>query len=355
MVDAVANRLSQAVLGTFDLFSVYLGERLGFYRKLDTGGPATSIELAQRAGTDERYAREWLEQQAVTGFLSCNNPEAGPLERRYSLPEGFDQLFVDPTNMTPMAAYARIVAGTLVPLDALIEAYRTGAGVPYEEYGADLAEGQAAVTRPLFTHYLAKEWIPAIPKVDARLRADPPARVADIGMGFGWSSIEIARGYPSVRVDGFDLDEASVLAANANAEHAGVSDRVTFQRRDAGDPELAGAYDFALAFECIHDMANPVATLSAMRRLVGLGGRVLIVDEKTAATFAPNGDDMERSLYGFSIFHCLPVGRVDRSSVETGAVMREETFRRYAAEAEFGSVEVLPIENDSFRFYLLSC
>ena len=129
---------------------------------------------------------------------------------------------------------------------------------------------------------------------------------------------------------------------------------MTFQYRDAGDPELAGQYDFALAIECVHDMANPVAVLSAMRRLVGPGGTVLIVDEHAEEEFIPNGSDLERMFYGFSILHCLPVGMVDKPSKETGTVMRPGTFRAYAAEAGFQKVEILPVDNESFYFYRLT-
>jgi 2-polyprenyl-3-methyl-5-hydroxy-6-metoxy-1,4-benzoquinol methylase len=226
--------------------------------------------------------------------------------------------------------------------------------VPYEDYGADLAEGQAGTTRPQFRHLLAQEWIAAMPDIEARLQADPPARVADIGMGLGWSSIAIGHAYPKVQVDGFDLDDASVAAARQNAEAAGVADRVTFHVRDAGDPKLAGRYDFALAVECVHDMSNPVRVLSAMRRLVGQGGTVLIVDEKVADRFTAPGDDVERYMYGFSILHCLPVGMVEQPSAATGTVMRTDTLRRYAEEAGFHKVEVLPVEHDFFHFYRLT-
>jgi 2-polyprenyl-3-methyl-5-hydroxy-6-metoxy-1,4-benzoquinol methylase len=226
--------------------------------------------------------------------------------------------------------------------------------VPYEDYGIDLHEGQAGCTLPQILHFLTQEWIPTMPDIHVRLQADPPARVADIGMGLGWSSITIARAYPNVRVDGFDLDEASVRAANANAEAAGVADRVTFEARDAGDPALAGRYDFALAIECIHDMPNPVAVLGSMRRLVGEGGTVLIVDEKVADSFTAPGDEVERMMYGFSILHCLPVGMVEQPSVATGTVIRESTMRRYATDAGFQTVDVLPVEHSFFRMYRLS-
>ena len=337
-----------------DLFAVYLGDRLGYYRALAEGGPATAGELAARTGTAERYAREWLEQQAVTGILACDNPGAAASERRYRLPDGYAAVLVDPDSPTAMAPMAQIFAGCVKPLPQILEAFRTGGGVPYEEYGADLAEGQAGTTRPQFRHLLAQEWLPAMPDVHARLRAEPPARVADVGMGLGWSSIAIARAYPTVRVDGFDLDAASVAAARANAESEGVADRVAFHARDAGDPDLAGRYDLALAVECVHDMSDPVAVLGAMRRLVGEGGTVLVVDEKVADRFVAPGDDVERYMYGFSVLHCLPVGMVEQPSAATGTVMREATMRRYAEEAGFRAVDVLPIEHDFFRFYRLT-
>jgi 2-polyprenyl-3-methyl-5-hydroxy-6-metoxy-1,4-benzoquinol methylase len=352
--DALVQRLFDATIAAMDLFGVYLGDRLGYYRALADDGPATSGELARRTGTAERYAREWLEQQAVTGILTCENPDAAATERTYRLPEGYEAVLVDPESLTAGAPIAQIFAGCVKPLPQLLEAFRTGGGVPYEDYGTDLAEGQAGTTRPQFRHLLAQEWIAAMLDVHARLQAEPPARVADIGMGLGWSSIAIAQAYPRVAVDGFDLDEASVAAARQNAAAAGVADRVQFHVRDAGDRELAGRYDFALAVECVHDMSNPVAVLGAMRRLVGPGGTVLIVDEKVADRFTAPGDDIERYMYGFSILHCLPVGMVEQPSAATGTVMRTDTLRRYAEAAGFRAVEVLPIEHDFFRFYRLT-
>lgn len=351
--DDLVERLFAATLGAMDLFSVYLGDRLGYYRALAEGGAATSAELAQRTGTAERYAREWLEQQATTSILTCENPEAEMSVRRFQLPVAYEAVLIDPDSLTAMAPSALVFAGCVKPLPQLLEAFRTGAGVPYEDYGADMHEGIAAFNRPGFVHLLTQVWLSAMPDVHARLQADPPARVADIGMGLGWSSIAIAKGYPNLQVDGYDLDEASVAAARANAEAAGVDDRVTFHCRDAGDSDLVGLYDLALAFECIHDMSNPVAVLGSMRRLAGDSGAVLVADEKVADRFTAPGDEVERFMYGFSILHCLPVGMADQPSVGTGTVIRESTMRRYAVEAGFHETEVLPIEHDFLRFYRL--
>ena len=351
--EALVERLFNATVAAMDVFSVYIGDRLGYYRSLAEDGPATSAELAARTGTAERYAREWLEQQAVTAILAVDDAGADAVDRRFRMPAGYETVLADPDSLTAMAPVAQIFAGCVAPLPQLLAAFRTGGGVPYEAYGADLHEGQAGTTRPQFRRLLGQEWLPAMPDVHARLLADPPARVADIGVGLGWSSIGIARAYPTVQVDGFDLDEASVTAARANVAAEGLADRVTIHHRDAGDPDLAGRYDLALAVECIHDMADPVSVLRSMRRLVGDGGTVLVVDEKVADAFTAPGDDVERYMYGFSLLHCLPVGMVEKPSVGTGTVMRASTFRGYATGAGFTSVEELPIEHDFFRFYRL--
>jgi 2-polyprenyl-3-methyl-5-hydroxy-6-metoxy-1,4-benzoquinol methylase len=218
----------------------------------------------------------------------------------------------------------------------------------------DLREGQAGMNRALFLRSLGKEWLPAMPDVHARLQANPPARVADIGCGAGWSAIAIARSYPKALVDGFDLDELSIELAQTNAEEAGLTDRVQFHVRDAGDPELAGRYDLVAAFECLHDMSQPVKALVAMRRLAHEGGVVLVMDERVGEAFMAKGNDIEWMMYGWSVLHCLPVGMADQPSAATGTVMRMDTLRRYAQEAGFRDVEVLPIENFFFRFYRLN-
>ena len=259
--DEITGRMFSSLIDAMEIFCVYVGDQLGFYRALHEGGPTTARDLAARAGTNERYTREWLEQQAVAGYLAVDNPEASADERRFRLPDGYEAVFVDPESLIGGAPLAQILAGTVAPLNQLLAAFRSGDGVPYADYGRDLHEGQARVNRPALTHLLAQEWIAAMPDVDARLRAEPPARIADIGMGQGWSSIALARAYPKARIDGFDLDEASVAAARENVRAAGVDDRVTMHARDAGDPDLAGQYDFALAVECVHDMADPVAVL----------------------------------------------------------------------------------------------
>ncbi|HEX9839223.1 MAG TPA: class I SAM-dependent methyltransferase [Anaerolineales bacterium] len=352
--DAFIERFLQFASGTFNMFSIYIGDRLGLYRALAEGGPSTSKELASLTGTHERYIREWLEQQTVAGILEVEDENHTAESRRFSLPPGHAEALIDCTSLNYMAPIAQMIAGAVRPMPSLLEAYRNGGGVPFEAYGSDLREGQAAINYPAFWHQLPEEWLPSIPDVHRRLQADPPARVADMGCGHGWSSIGIAKGYPNVRVDGFDLDTPSIERAQENAKRNQVADRVNFEVRDAADPSLAGQYDLVTAFECVHDMSNPVDALRTMHRLVKDGGVVLIVDERVGDAFTAKGNDVEWMMYGWSILHCLPVGMVDHNAAGTGTVMRAETLRGYAVEAGFSSLEILLIENFFFRFYRLT-
>jgi 2-polyprenyl-3-methyl-5-hydroxy-6-metoxy-1,4-benzoquinol methylase len=351
--DALVERIFGSSIEFMEILSIYVGDRLGFYRNLADAGEATASQMADATGTHGRYAREWLEQQAVAGILEVEDADADPEERRYRLPEGHDEVLLERDSLYYMAPFARMMVGISRPLPAVLEAFRTGGGVPYPEYGDDTREGIAYANRPMFVNLMGTEWLPAVPDVHERLQADPPARVADIGCGTGWSSISIARAYPKARVDGFDLDEDSIAEAKANAEAEGLTDRVTFQVRDAADPELSDRYDLAIAIECIHDMGRPVEALRAMRSMAGNDGAVLVADERVGEDFAAPGDEVERLMYGFSIVHCLPVGMAERPSAGTGTVMRPATLRRYATEAGFSGVEILPIENDFWRFYQL--
>lgn len=351
--DALIERMLQASQGVFDLFAIYIGDRLGYYRALNGSGALTAPELASNTGTHTRYTQEWLEQQAASGILAVDDPRTGPLERRFSLPAGHGEVLAEVDNLNYLAPLAQIIAGVVHPLEEVLQAYRTGGGIEFARFGQDMREGQAGMNRNMFLQQLGQEWIPLIPDLHARLLADPPARAADFGMGAGWSSIGLAQCYPRIRVDGFDLDEASVALAQENIRRAGLEGRVTAHLRDASDPALKGQYDLAAAFEALHDMSDPVGALRAMRRLVKASGAVIVMDERVAEQFDPPADPVENLMYGYSILHCLPAGMAQQPSAGTGTVIRRSSVEQYAREAGFRGVEVLPIDNFFFRFYRL--
>jgi hypothetical protein len=224
--DALIERLVQASAGMFDIYTTYLGDRLGLYQTLATAPGSTSSELAQRTATFERYAREWLEQQVVIGTLEVYDAAADTPERRYYLPPAHAEVLVERDSQHCLAPLAQLMVGAVSPLPAIIEAFRTGRGVPLAEYGSDVRIGQGGLNRAAFLHLLGHDWLPKIPDVHARLQSDPPARIAEIGSGAGWASIGLALAYPRPRIDGFDLDPPSVALAQANALELGVAERV---------------------------------------------------------------------------------------------------------------------------------
>ena len=357
----LVDRLFHDVVGTLELFTVYLGERLGLYRALHRDGPATSAELAGRTGTAERYIREWLEHHAASGLLEVDDPAAGPRARRYRLPPAYVPVLADPDDVRYRAFHGVEMVRAGRWMAPLVEAFRTGGAPPPLPWAP---EGRAEYNRAPFLNLLGTQWLPAIAEVDQRLRREPPARVADLACGAGWSSMAIAQAYPLVRVDGFDLDPDVIGAARRHAEQAGLSSRVTFTVADVSalgvagpdvaGPDGAGRFDLVTIFEALHDMSRPVDALRAARGALTPSGSVVIADELVADVFTAPASVQERYHYGWSVVACLPGAMGDPGTAATGAVMRPATLDRYAREAGFRTVEVLPLQDETWRFYRLS-
>jgi 2-polyprenyl-3-methyl-5-hydroxy-6-metoxy-1,4-benzoquinol methylase len=343
--DALSQRLAQAMQHTLELFTIYLGDRLGLYQAL-ASGPLTSHELADRTGTHERYVREWLEQQTVAGILVTASYDDDGRPHRYALPAGHREALTETDSAAYVAPIAQGTVSVVRPIAAVLDAFRTGAGVPFEAYGPDCVEGMARMNRSGFLNLLGTHQLPLIEDVHARLQADPPARIAEIGCGAGWSSIGIARAYPKVHIDAFEIDPPSVTMARANVEEVGMSDRITIHQHDVRTGTRDGDYDLVIAVNCIHDMGDPIAMLRTMRDLAGDGGVIIDAEPAVAEQFTGEANEAEAFIYAASLLHCLPVGMSEQSSAATGMAMRPSTLRRYAQDAGFRDIELLPIHFD---------
>ncbi|HEX5120151.1 MAG TPA: class I SAM-dependent methyltransferase [Pseudonocardiaceae bacterium] len=352
LTSATVDRVLAAAADATDLIAIAIGDRLGYYAALTEHGPCTDAELAGHAGTSRRYAQEWLEQQAVAGFVEVDDSA----DRRFALADGVAGVMAEPEALTFLAPLARQFVAAAAQVPAIADAARSGGGVPWSAYGPDMREAQGDLNRPGFLRLLAREWLDALPDVRDRLARAPAARVADVGCGAGWSSIAIARGYPLVHVDAFELDPASVRLARDNVAAEGLADRVRVHEVDIGAVATHEPYDLVMAFECVHDMPYPVQALQAMGRLAGDRGTVLVADMKVGERFSPPGDLVERLMYGFSLSVCLPDSMSHPESAATGTAMRPDTFRQYAELAGFAGVDTLDVDHDFWRFYRLrSC
>lgn len=348
-VEDFAEWVFERFLGGMETLSIHIGSSLGLYAAL-RDAPATAAELAARTGIDPRYAREWLEQQANAGILDGNGGGAGD-ELMFRLPAAQAEVLTDRASLGYSAPLADMFAAVALRLPDLTDAYRSGRGVPWAAFGAAVRDAQGDINRPWFENVLAKA-LGSVPRVHEVL-ARPDAGIADVACGHGWSTIALARAYPDALVDGFDIDAPAIEAAH---EHAAGLENVTFSelRGEQLADEGADRYDAAFVFEALHDMPDPVAVLSSIRRAVRPDGVVVVMDEAVAETFSPPGDETERVMYGYSLLICLPDSMSTPDSVATGTVMRHATLERYALEAGFSAVSILPIDGfAAFRFYLL--
>ena len=353
----LAERLLEATTGTLELFAVHIGRELKLYEALDRHGPLDAPGLAELTSIHPRYAREWLEQQAVAGFIAVDGSPAGrgadaDESRTYVLPTEHRGALVDPIDADHLAPFAAMVVGIAAVLDDVVQAFRSGTGVPYASYGTAFRHGQGAINRPAFTSDLVKSWLPAVDGVADAL-ADG-GRLLDVGTGHGWSAIAVKSAWPAAEVVGIDTDVASIEDARRNAEDAGVD--VTFEVADpdGDDIEARAPVDVVIVMEALHDMSRPVQVLAAARRALAEDGCVVVADEAVAESFTAPGDVVERMMFGWSVNHCLPASMAEHPSAAIGTAIRPGTVADLARAAGFGRCEVVDVDAGFFRIYRLS-
>jgi 2-polyprenyl-3-methyl-5-hydroxy-6-metoxy-1,4-benzoquinol methylase len=287
-----------------------LGDRLGLFSALAAGGPATSAELAERTGLTERYLREWLLAMAAAGYVTYEDAGWGAdggrsaASARYRLSPEQAEAFTNPESPGYVAgAFQNLTAATRV-LDRLTEAFRTGAGIAWHEQHEDMFEGTERFFRPGYLANLASAWIPSLAGAEKRL-ADG-ARVADVGCGFGASTIIMAQAYPNSTFEGVDYHRPSIDAARGRAAAAGVAERVTF--RVAGAADLRGSYDLITFFDCLHDMPDPAGALRAARAATADGGGVMLVEPMGWDSVEEARNPLGKLMAAASTLICLPSG-----------------------------------------------
>jgi SAM-dependent methyltransferase len=324
---AAVGRFLGDVGSVFTAVSVVTGDRLGLYRALADGGPQTSAELASATNTYERYVREWLANQAAAGYLTYD-----PESRRFSLPPEHVPLLADRENELNMCGLFAFGQPLFADEPKMTEAFRTGEGVGWHEHDPRLYGATDRIFRNGYAAHLVGDWLPALDGVEAKLRTG--AAVADLGCGYGSSTLLMSKAYPMSTFVGYDYHAPSIEAAREAARLAGVADRVRFET-GAADAMPAGQFDLICCFDCVHDMGDPVGALREVRRALRDNGTLMIVEPFAGDSLEANLNPIGRIFYAASTMLCTPASRAQEVGLALGAQAGEARMREVAREAGF--------------------
>jgi 2-polyprenyl-3-methyl-5-hydroxy-6-metoxy-1,4-benzoquinol methylase len=324
-----------------------VGHRTGLFDALRETGAATSQELADAAGLDERYVREWLATMTTGGIV-----EYEPDSARFTLPAEHAAWLTRAASPDNLAVEAQWITTLSTVEDDIVECFRAGGGVPYERYARFhevMAEESAqTVLSVLFTHIL-----PLVPGMTERL--DEGASLLDLGCGRGRGLVLLAERFPNSRFQGYDLSADAIGYATSQAAEKGLQN-VSFEQRDLStfdaDAEQE-AFAYVTTFDAVHDQARPLAVLKGIRRTLEPDGVYLMQDIQGSSHVHENIDHPGGPLlYMISCMHCMTVS-LAQGGDGLGAMWGEQKARELLAEAGFGSVEVHLLEHDPFNAYFV--
>jgi 2-polyprenyl-3-methyl-5-hydroxy-6-metoxy-1,4-benzoquinol methylase len=311
----------------FNAALVRIGDKLGLYKALASGGPQTPAELAKRTGTSERYLREWLSAQAAGGYVTYT-----PANGKFHLSE--EQAFAMADENSPAfmpGAFQAALAATKAE-EQLSERFKTGQGMGWHEHHHELFVGTERFFRPGYAANLVTTWIPALEGVDAKLRNG--ARVADVGCGLGASTVLMAKSYPKSEFVGFDYHDKSIETAKQRAKDAGVADRIRFEVAKAKDYP-GKDYDFVTFFDCLHDMGDPAGASAHVRTTLKKDGTWMIVEPFAGDKLEENLNPIGRAFYGASTLLCTPASLSQEVGLALGAQAGEKRLREVVTSGGF--------------------
>ena len=317
--------------GAISVPTVRVGFRLGLFDAL-AQGPATSADLAQRAGgLHERYVREWAMAQAANGFIDFD-----PALGMFSVSPEQAMVFVNPDSPVYLAGAFEMVAAMIEAEPKVEECFRNGKGVRWGDHAGCLFCATGAFFRPGYVNNIVQSWIPAMDGMEAKLRSG--AKVADVGCGVGFSTLLMAQAYPESHFTGYDFHEPSIEDARRHAQEHGLSDRVRFEVAAAKDIAEKD-FDFITMYDCLHDMGDPKGCAAHMRRILTPGGSWMIVEPIAGDRPEDNLNPVGRLYYNASTMICVPTSLDQEVGEGLGAQAGEARLAAVIATGGFQSVE----------------
>lgn len=334
-VEEFLGRLLTIYSGSMLNYMIDIGHRTGLFVAA-AKGPATSDELADRAGLCERYVREWLGAMVTGGIVDYD-----PADRSYSLPpERAACLTEGATNLAPMALLQTHLGKHV---HQVARAFREGGGVPYAAYRPEFTDLMDAIGRGVYDALLIDAYLPLVPGLAEQLQSG--ARVADVACGTGHALVVLARRFPSSTFVGYDLDEGAVARARAEAGGAGLTN-VRFEVCDAAALEVSVPFDVVFVFDAIHDQVDPVGVLDRIQRLLGDRGLFVMKEPHAADALEDNlANPMAPILYSVSTLHCMTVS-LAHGGAGIGTMFGEQLALRMLTAAGFDDIQVHPAPGD---------
>lgn len=309
---------------------LHLGDRLGLYKAMAGAGPITSATLAQRTGTTERYVREWLANQAAGGYVVYD-----PTDATYELPDEHAMVVANEDSPVFLAGAFETIASCYADHDMFVDAFRTGAGIGWHAHDERLFSGVVRLFRPGYAAHLVDDWLPALDGVVDKLLAG--ATVADVGCGYGASTIIMAQAFEHSTFAGFDIHQPSIRSARSAAAEAGVHPRATFDIATAKDLP-AGGYDLVCLFDALHDMGDPAGAARHIRQTMAPDGTLLLVEPNAGDSLEQNLNPVGRTYYGLSTVICTPGSMAQEVGLGLGAQAGERRLTTLLHEAGFSRV-----------------
>ncbi|MBA2754882.1 MAG: methyltransferase domain-containing protein [Chloroflexia bacterium] len=337
----VLGDFTAAQMGTLSV----IADRLGLWAHLAEAGPVSSAAFAERAGINERYAREWLSAMACHGYIEYDDGA-----KRFSMTPEQAFCLVNRDSPLYLGSLFGMAPTSWSNVDLLTESFKHGGGVPQERFGNEFWCGFERFTRTGFRNNLVQDWIPAMPEVDATLRAG--GSVADVGCGNGQALLFLAQGYPAATLVGFDNYAPAIEAANENARAAGLADRVRYEVRDVTQG-IPGSYDLITTFDVVHDMPRPRPAMQEIHKALKPDGTYFVLEFNFSSDLQSNIDHpLGIGAFGYSastnycMTQALAVG-----GEGTGTCMGEEKARELAAEGGFTHFRRIDFPNNPFNLF----
>lgn len=341
-VEAFMGKTLGDAAGLFASVLAIVGDRLGLFRALADHGPASADELAERAAVDQRYALEWLRGMHAAGTLGL------AADGRFGLPAEHAQVLATEGGPFFMAGAFELTYGYLQPIDRLIEAFRSGGGVPQSAYPRETWDGMCRFSRPFYNHLLVQQWIPAIDGLAERL--EQGARWADVGCGAGHALIRLAEAYPNSTFVGYDQLDRQLELARSAARDAGVHDRVRFELLDAAS-SIPERFDVISTFDVVHDAVDPEGLARAIKQALVDDGIYFLLEVNSADDPAENIGPLATLMYGCSLLYCMTTSLAHGGHGLGTCGLPPARVQALCRQAGFTTVQRLPIEDPFNALY----